>query len=412
MRFFYTLAVQCYRLGIFIASRWNGKAKKWIDGRNNILDTLEKSADDRQPILFHCASLGEFEQGKPLMVRLKEENPTIKIWVTFFSPSGYEVRKNDPLSDVVTYLPLDTPYYARKFVEIVNPSHVFFIKYEYWYNLMEVLAENKIPFYYVSATFRPDQIFFRKTGGWFAKQLRKATYFFVQNEDSKRLLHQIGIDNVSVTGDTRFDRVHAIASQQIELDFVEEFKSDAKLIVAGSTWPPDEDVLARLLVVLRACSLKYKIMIAPHLVDENHIENILRKFEDFNVIRYTDIEEKSLKDAEVFIVDQIGLLSRIFQYSDISYVGGGFETGLHNILEPAVYGMPLFFGPQYDKFNEATALVELGAAFPVTKQEELFEKIVDFEQNSDSYRQVCEIAKEYVRQNLGAVNRIIDKIEK
>lgn len=340
------------------------------------------------------------------MERLKKDDPHSRIWVTFFSPSGYEIKKNDPIADVVTYLPLDTPRAMRKFVEMVNPAAVFFIKYEYWYNLMSILSEKSIPFYYISAIFRPQQLFFRKMGGWFAKQLRLASFFFVQNEASQSLLRQIGIDCVRVTGDTRFDRVHAIAAQQTELPFVKEFKSESKLIVAGSSWAPDEKILAPLLKELKRCAFNYKMIVAPHEIKESRIEDLRNDFKDFKTIRYTEMDGKSLADADVLIMDQIGMLSKIYKYAEISYVGGAFETGLHNILEPAVYGVPLFFGPTYAKFNEAVALVELGGAFPITESKELFVKISSFEEDKEKYDKVCEITAGYVEKNLGAVEKI------
>lgn len=410
MRLFYTLIVKCYYWGALIASLWSDKAKKWIEGRRNISDVLKKNSDQHRPILFHCASLGEFEQGKPLMERIKKDHPDLKIWVTFFSPSGYEIRKNDPVADVITYLPIDTPHLAKQFVEIVKPQQVFFVKYEYWYNLMRELYANDIPFYYVSAIFRPQQLFFRKVGRWFAEQLKQASAFFVQNEESLQLLNKIGIENVYQTGDTRFDRVHAIAMQQSELKFVTEFKSNAGLLVAGSTWSPDEELLLQLLKKMESASFNYKMIIAPHQIDEPHIQDIVERYKDFKVLRYTEMENSSLANADLLIIDQIGLLSKIFRYSDLSYVGGAFETGLHNILEPAVYGVPLFFGPKYAKFNEAKELVKEGGAFSVRNEAELWMKVALLVQDEKEYQRICHISKEYVKKNVGSVDKIVKQI--
>ena len=404
MRIFYRLSISVYHLLIILVSPFNTKAKQWKEGRRGLFEELKtKCADVQNIVCFHCASLGEFEQGKPLMQKLKAEQPHLTIMVTFFSPSGYEVKKNDPVADIITYLPIDTPKQMRRFLDIVNPLYVIFIKYEFWFNMIDELAKRNIPFYYVSAIFRPEQLFFKPYGKWFVQRLQKASYFFVQNEKSKELLSQIGIQKVEITGDTRFDRVKAIATQQFQLDFVINFKSDSKLIVAGSTWKPDEQLLKQ---VLHSFSTKYKLMIAPHLIDAKHLNDLRNEYKAFKTMFYSEIKDQPLADYEVMIIDTIGMLSKLYKYADISYVGGAFATGLHNILEAAVYGVPLFFGPKYQKFNEAIELTALGGSFSINNATEMINKITLFESNQEEYQQVCTLCKQYVERNLGACDKI------
>jgi len=405
MRFFYSLFIQFYACLIKLASLFSKKAKLWCDGRKNIFLSLEKKCADKENIIwFHCASLGEFEQGKPLIEKIKQKEKNVTFLITFFSPSGFEIKKNDRIADIITYLPLDTPKNARKFIQIVNPKQVFFIKYEYWYNYMHELYKANIPFYYISAIFRKNQYFFKSYGRWFLKQLKRCSYFFVQNENSAKLLKQHGISKVVVTGDTRFDRVHTIAQQPYQLDFIASFKAEKKLLVAGSTWQPDEKLLT---VLFSKINTHYKLVIAPHVVEKEHIAYIKKLFSSFSTVCYSEKEEKEISNYEILIMDTIGLLSKIYKYADISYIGGGFKTGLHNILEAAVFEKPLFFGPHFQKFNEAVALVEKGAAFPVTNANEMMQKVKYFEQNPSYYHTICEICKNYIAQNLGATDKIM-----
>lgn len=356
---------------------------------------------------FHCASLGEFEQGKPLIQKIKSQNPNKTILVTFFSPSGYEVKKNDAAIDILAYLPSDTPRHARQFVEIVKPETAFFIKYEYWFNYMNVLSHSKIPFYYVSAIYRPSQYFFKPYGKWFAQQLQKCSYFFVQNGTSLNLLQSIGIQNVTITGDTRFDRVYAIASQNETLPFMEEFKNNRPLIIAGSSWEPDEQLLEN---VFANVNEDYKMVIAPHLIDNNHINNIVKLFASYKAVRYSERDTKNLSEYNVLIIDTIGLLSKIYKYADIAYIGGAFATGLHNTLEAAVFGIPVFFGTKYEKFDEAVALVAQKGAFSIHNSQEMIDKLNQFKQNPDIYQTTCSICKSFVNNNLGSVEKIMATI--
>lgn len=374
-----------------------------------MFDFLARQCAGKKHIIwFHAASLGEFEQGKPLMQLYRQQHPECTILVTFFSPSGYEVKKNDKVADIICYLPLDTPRNARRFLDIVPVEKAVFVKYEYWYNYMHQLNTRHVPFYYISAIFRPSQYFFKPYGKWFAQQLKNCTYFFVQNEASRDLLHSIGIDQVEITGDTRFDRVYDISRQQYELDFVQDFRQeDTRLIVAGSTWGPDEQLLKQLLEKLPA---NYKLVLAPHVTDAKHIEQIKELFQEFSTVCYTEKDGKDLSSYRVLVIDTIGILSKIYKYSYISYIGGAFETGLHNILEAAVFGVPLFFGPKYQKFNEAVQLVALQGAFSITSHEEMLQKCQLYSSSPEAYTKVCQICKEFVQSNLGSCKKIISQL--
>ena len=407
MKVLYTIGIWFYGLGIRIAALFNAKARLWVQGRRGIFSKLEKAfATEPSPVWVHCASLGEYEQAKPLIEKIKQEQPETKILTTFFSPSGYAQAIKKPLADYNFYLPLDLPHNARKFIDIVRPKTAIFVKYEFWYNFMRQLHQTSIPFYYISAIFRENQHCFKPSGSWFAEQLRNATHFFVQTEKSKNLLESIGIKQVTVCGDTRFDRVKAIAAQIQPFDFMEAFRQDRKVIVAGSTWDPDERLLAQLLQHFP----DYKLVVAPHEISRT--PEVKQTFAAYKTALYSSKEESNLSDAQVFIIDTIGILNRLYQYSDVSYIGGAFKTGLHNILEAAVYGKPIFFGPHYDHFNEAVNLVEQKGAFSVGSAEEMKEIMTKFEQNPEYYTQTCDICQHYVAQNAGAANLIYNQIEK
>jgi len=407
MRSIYSLLVSFHAFLVIFASLFSKKAKLWHKGRKNIFHSLEEKCKGKKNIVwFHCASLGEFEQGKPLMEKIKQEKKGTLL-LTFFSPSGFEVKKNDPIADIICYLPVDTKKNARKFLQIVQPQKAFFIKYEFWYNYMHELSKTNIPFYYVSAIFRDNQYFFKKCGRWFLNQLKKCNCFFVQDEKSKMLLNKHNISKVVTTGDTRFDRVFHIAQQPYSLDFITSFKNNKKLLVAGSTWMQDEKLLANLFQIINS---NYKLVIAPHIVEKVHIEQIKRLFNSFSIICYSEKEEKKLSDYQILIIDAIGLLSKIYRYADISYIGGAFKTGLHNILEAAVYEKPIFFGPYYQNFNEAVELVNVKAAFPITKVAEMAQLITAFDKNQAFYQATCEICKNYIAHHLGATDKILNII--
>lgn len=406
MRGLYTIGIWFYGLGIRIASLFNEKAKQWVRGRKGIFAELEKAFDGKShPVWVHCASLGEYEQAKPLIEKIKQEQPEIKILTTFFSPSGYIQAVKKPLADYNFYLPLDLPCNARKFIDIVQPKAAIFVKYEFWFNYMRQLSQKSIPFYYISAIFRENQHFFKSSGRWFAEQLRQATHFFVQTEKSKKLLESIDIKQVTVCGDTRFDRVKAIAEKVEPFPFMETFCQNKKIIIAGSSWGPDEHLLAQLLQHFP----DYKLVVAPHEISRT--PEVKETFAAYKTALYTSMKEEELADTQVLIIDTIGILSRLYQYSTVSYIGGAFKTGLHNILEAAVYGKPLFFGPHYDHFNEAVNLVALKGAFSVNSTAEMQAIMEKFEQNPDYYAQTCEICQQFVADNSGAADTIYKQIE-
>ena len=406
MRGLYTIGIWFYGLGIRIASLFNEKAKQWVRGRKGIFAELEKAFDGKShPVWVHCASLGEYEQAKPLIEKIKQEQPRIRILTTFFSPSGYVQAVKKPLADYNFYLPLDLPCNARKFIDIVQPKAAIFVKYEFWFNYMRQLSQKSIPFYYISAIFRENQHFFKSSGRWFAKQLRQATHFFVQTEKSKKLLESIDIKQVTVCGDTRFDRVKAIAEKVEPFPFMETFCQNKKIIIAGSSWGPDEHLLAQLLLHFP----DYKLVVAPHEISRT--PEVKETFAAYKTALYTSMNEEELADTQVLIIDTIGILSRLYQYSTVSYIGGAFKTGLHNILEAAVYGKPLFFGPHYDHFNEAVNLVALKGAFSVNSTAEMQAIMEKFEQNPDYYAQTCEICQQFVADNSGAADTIYKQIE-
>ena len=406
MKVLYTIGIWFYGLGIRIAALFNAKARLWVQGRRGIFSKLEKAfATEPSPVWVHCASLGEYEQAKPLIEKIKQEQPETKILTTFFSPSGYAQAIKKPLADYNFYLPLDLPRNARKFLDIVQPTAAIFVKYEFWYNYMRQLRKTGIPFYYISAIFRENQHFFKPFGRWFAKQLRQATHFFVQTEKSKELLESIGVKQVTVCGDTRFDRVSAIAAKVQPFPFMETFRQNKKVIVAGSTWGPDEELLAQLLQAFP----EYKLVVAPHEITRK--EEVKNTFSAYKTTLYSSMKEEQLADSQVLVIDTIGILSRLYQYSTLSYIGGAFKTGLHNILEAAVYGKPIFFGPHYDHFNEAVNLVEQKGAFSVSSAEDMKEIMTKFEQNPEYYTQTCDICQHYVAQNAGAADLIYNQIK-
>ena len=400
-----SIGIILYTFCICIAAIFNKKARLWVKGRIGQFDKLSETFQgDEHPVWVHSASLGEYEQARPLIEKIKQEHPDVKVLATFYSPSGYEIRKNDTLPDYVFYLPSDTKRHAKRFLQIVQPRMAIFVKYEFWYNYINQLSERNIPFYYVSAIFRPNQYFFKPAGKWFDKQLRKASFFFVQNKESEDLLRSIDIPQVEVCGDTRFDRVYAIATQSYTLDFVERFKQDRKLIVAGSTWGPDESLLAQLLTRMQG----YKLIVAPHEIVRK--AEVQKTFSKFKTVLFTEANDEMLETADVLIVDTIGMLSKIYKYSDISYIGGAFKTGLHNILEAAVFGVPLFFGPKYSHFNEAVMLVERKGAFSIRSSEEMYNILCRFEEEPEIYKTTCDICQQYVAENIGACEKIYKRI--
>ena len=376
MRFLYNISIFSYLILIRIASLFNPKAKLWIAGRKGVfqkiklaIDTSKSNSSNSRLIWFHCASLGEFEQGRPLMELIKKQDSSVKILLTFFSPSGYEIRKNYSGADFVFYLPIDTQKNARKFIEIIEPSSVFFIKYEFWYNYLNELKKKNISTYLVSGIFREDHYFFKPFGSWFREQLNCFTQFFLQDEKSEQLLNSIGYENTTISGDTRFDRVFEISSNIQKNNLVEQFIQDKKVLIAGSTWGEDERVVSSLKLE------NFKLIIAPHEIDEPHIQSIILQYINSKIIRYSLANDQNIASADILIIDNIGMLSSLFQYGTIAFIGGGFGKGIHNILEAATFGLPIIVGPNYQKFTEAKDLIKLGGAFTISSVDD-FQKTI------------------------------------
>ncbi len=402
----YNLSICLLRFTYFLASFFNAKAKLFVDGRKGIYARLKKAFEgtNEKVVWVHCASLGEFEQGRPIMEAMKEKYPDIKILLTFFSPSGYEIRKNYAGADAIFYLPWDTPSNATRFVEIVKPSLAIFVKYEFWYNYSNQLREKSIPLISISCILRPNQIFFKSYGSLFRKTLRNFDYFFVQNKETQELLNTLNIKS-TLAGDTRFDRVMQIVQSSEEISIAKRFKSDQKLLVAGSCWPEDMEVLVPL---INENKDRLKFIIAPHEITEGFISSIEKSFE-VKSVRYSKAAETTSSDFSVLIIDNIGMLSRLYRYGEFAYVGGAFGAGLHNILEAACYGVPIFFGNKnYKKYQEASDLIMLGGAFEVSGFSELKAKYELMNNMPESFLLACEVTRSYVQENLGATKKIMD----
>ena len=394
MRLIYNISIWLYVVTIRIASLYNLKAKKWVKGRENIFSELEAVVRNQKNIVwFHCASLGEFEQGKPIIEAYKLNHPTHQILLTFFSASGFEIKKNTALANWVFYLPADTTSNAKKFINLVNPIKVVFIKYEFWFNYMYQLKKQNIPFYSVSTIFREGQVFFKYQ--WFAKQLKNVTHFFVQDEKSAELLNSIGFSNFTISGDTRFDSVVANTKNPTKIALVELFSKNKKTIICGSTWAKDEIILIQYI----KNHPENNYVIAPHELD--NISNLQKQS---NGLLYSNANEKNIFTTNVLIIDSIGLLSTIYQYGNLAYIGGGFGSGIHNILEAASFGLAVIFGPNYQKFNEAISLINKKGAISISNYEELSSAIDIFNTFDQS------IALNYIKENSGATNKILGLI--
>jgi 3-deoxy-D-manno-octulosonic-acid transferase len=406
----YTFALQIYALLIRQASWWNPKARQWVSGRKEVFAQITQALQGNTAVIawFHCASLGEFEQARPVIEAFRKRYPAYKILLTFFSPSGYEVRKNYPGADYIFYLPLDTRDNALQFIRLVKPAIAFFAKYEFWYHYLTQLKREEIPSISFSAIFREDQVFFRKYGGFFKNILQEFEHIFVQNEQSATLLQSIGIQQVSVAGDTRFDRVKAICEQKKDLPLVQNFKNRQKLLVIGSSWPQDMAVLAPF---LRHFTEPLKIIIAPHEIHAEEIKNMQEQLHKKSV-RFSEATETTVASYEVLIIDNIGMLSSLYQYGEFAYIGGAFGKGLHNILEAATFGMPIFFGPNYEKFQEAKNLLELKGAFSVNNTEQFARHFTWLYTNEAQRQEKASIVKQYVTENTGATEKILTYCQK
>ena len=411
MRVIYSFFIFFYGLFIRFAAIFNDKARQWVDGRRGIFAKLEgalKEVDrSKTPVIwFHASSLGEFEQGRPIIESFRQTYPQYKILLTFYSPSGYAVRKNWDQADWIFYLPLDTPGNARRWMDVVQPAAAIFIKYDFWFNFLSCLRERKIPVYFVSALFRPSQHFFKWYGGWFRDQLPAVTRFFVQNRASAQLLEGIGVTNVTLTGDTRFDRVFAIASRKHSFPLIEQFIGSKRVFIGGSTWGEDE---ALLIPLIRNNNLDLKFILAPHDTSPGRIQRILAQL-DRPVITYSDLNPENAGQADVLIIDSVGILAQLYQYATLAFIGGGFGTAIHNIQEPITYGVPVFFGPRYHKFKEAVDLIAHGGVFCVTSTGELAATAARLLSDPAEYQRVSGLCRNYVDENRGATEKIMQEL--
>ena len=408
MFFIYSILVGLAELILHVVAKFSPKMRLFVDGRKDVEAILAQkiSANDKT-IWFHAASLGEYEQGLPVMLKMKENYPTHKIVLSFFSPSGYEVRKNNAVADVTVYLPLDTKSNANRFLDLVHPEIIFFIKYEFWPNYLNSIHQRKIPTYLISGIFREDQPFFKWYGGFYRKALFAFTHFFVQNDKSKTLLASLGFSNVTVSGDTRFDRVVQILDQDNTLKFIEEFKDDKMTIVVGSSWPADEKLLVNYINRSRD---DLRFIIAPHNIKHDQIVELQNSIER-DVVLFSEKDGVDLSSKQVFIIDTIGLLTKIYSYADLAYVGGGFgNPGVHNILEPATFGIPIVLGPNFSHFAEAVALVNLGGATSVSNQSQLDDAFDNLLSNDDERGEQGSICETFVQMNKDATKKILARV--
>ncbi len=410
MLIFYNIAIKVYYLLILLSSLFNNKAKLWIEGRKNWTKKYQVNPATKK-IWIHFASLGEFEQGKPLLQAIRIQFPEKEIIITFFSPSGFEIRKNSNLGDYILYLPLDTAKNAKKFIEIFKPELAIFNKYEYWYHFYQQLSKRHIPIYITSAIFRANQIFFKWYGRFNRKILSCVTHFFVQNDESAELLKGIGLNNFTICGDTRFDSVLDLAKNKKQFPLIEEVKGNGKLIIAGSTWPADE---ALIIDYLEKLDKNWKIVIAPHEIGEDKISN-LEKLISAKSVRYSTLVNGTTQLTESIkcvIIDNIGMLSSLYSYGEIAYIGGGFGSGIHNTLEAGAWGLPVVFGKNHEKFQEAKDLVKIGGGFTISNQQELNEVFDQLISDENTRSNAGLIAKNYIAENTGATATIMKTIFK
>ncbi|MCX7985476.1 MAG: 3-deoxy-D-manno-octulosonic acid transferase [Bacteroidales bacterium] len=413
MIFLYNLAISLLYAAIAIAAIFNPKARKLFIGHRHLLKRLRGAINPEEPILwFHAASTGEFEQGRPVIEEIRKQYPQYKILLTFFSPSGYEAKKNYAGADYIFYMPFDFSWTVRKFYKIVKPRAVFFIKYEFWYNFIHCAHKAGIPVFCFSAIFRSNHFFFRWYGVWHRKLLYEFSYIFVQNQQSKELLNGIGVKQVMVCGDTRFDRVAQIANASKHLPIVESFAGSAKVLVAGSTWPADENLLVRYFHENLVGKEHIKYIIVPHEVDdEQHLNDLSTMFGE-KAIRYSQTSsEQKIESYQVLIIDMIGILSSVYRFGYIAYIGGGFGKGIHNILEAATYGIPVVFGPKYEKFQEALDLTQRKGAYSIENYKQLTQTLDMLLYDNQTYQQACTVCKAYVQENIGSTQKILLQIK-
>lgn len=404
MHTLYNIIIRLVAFFLPITKFFSSKMKSFVEGRKYIWEYLQQEIDPNEKyIWFHVSSLGEYEQGVPVMQEIRKNYPEHKILLSFFSPSGYEIRKNNPLADLTVYLPIDTPKNAKKWVKLIKPELVFFVKYDFWPNYLKQLKKNKIRTFLISAIFRKDQLFFKKKGQFYREALQTFEHFFVQDDNSQKLLQSIGYKNVSIAGDTRFDRVYSLTQESANVPDIETFIDGKTCIIFGSTWDKDEEMIS---TFINQNKQNNRYIIAPHDIKEPHIvrlENALKK----KSVRYTKSTTTEIKNSEVFIIDTIGLLTKIYRHADIAYIGGGFGAGIHNILEPATYGLPIIIGPKYDKFKEAKDLISLKSCVVVESQS-TFDQAMNLYINQPETRQKAgQNNAQYVQDQQGATAKIL-----
>ena len=408
MHIIYNFLTYVAWLGIKLATVASPKLKLFVSGRKNVLKTLEAKINDHDKIIWvHVASLGEFEQGLPVMQAIRSQYRDHKLLLTFFSPSGYEVKKETPVADLVCYLPFDTRANANRFLDTVQPELALFVKYEIWPNYLDGLQKRQIPTLLISALFSERQIYFKPWGGYMREKLSAFSHFFVQDENSQKLLSTIGFNNATVSGDTRFDRVSEILKRDNTLNFMESFCKQATCFVAGSTWPEDETILVEF---INSSDKPVKYVIAPHDIKEVHIQKLISSLEK-SAVRYSEVGQKDISQFEVLVIDTIGLLTKIYSYARIAYVGGGFATGLHNTLEPAAFGIPVIIGPRFKGFKEAEELVDQGGIISIESKEEFAQVADHFLSDTDSVRSTGQINSNYIKENIGATDAIVQHIQ-
>ena len=433
MRIIYTIGICFYTLGIRVAALFgHSKARLMVDGWKRWPEQVAKLSHERPTVWFHAASLGEFEQARPVLEAYRQRHPECQVLVTFFSPSGYEVRKNYPLAEAICYLPMDTPRNVRRFLDAAQPATVFFVKYEFWYNYLDGLRNRGAETYIISAIFRPEQYFFQWYGKWFLRQIGISfKHLFVQNEESLQLLRNHGVGHCSIAGDTRFDRVHQIAQAAESNEVVEAWLDgyEGKVLVGGSTWPPDEELLTQAILPDRkgtalstdeiisntakkqSSNQAIRIILAPHVISEEHLKQIEQLFPDS--IRYSQLstQHSTLNTKKVLIIDNIGILSKLYRYADVAYIGGGFGVGIHNILEAVTFGKPVLFGPNYHKFQEAKDIIACGGGFTHSDSRRLAANLQPLLTDADAYRKASHACLDYMQQNLGSTDIILNTIE-
>ncbi len=417
MNTLYSLSILIYGLGIRIAGIFNPKARRWVEGRRRLFRKLEEALKRSENnwkgnVWFHCASLGEFEQGRPVIEGFRELFPEYRIILTFYSPSGYDVKKSYAGAEGIFYMPLDTPGNAKRWIRILNPKLVFFIKYEYWFNFLTEINRKNIPVFIVSAIFHKNQPFFKGYGGWFRKQLKHISWFFLQSEDAKNLAESLGIKHFTISGDTRFDRVCKIREQPTSFPLIEQFARESRIFIGGSTWEPDESLI---LGLIKENIPDLKFIIAPHEVHTSRIEALEKRLQlavgSSPVLLYSELTPENSAAARILIIDSIGMLAHLYQYSTFAWIGGGFGVGIHNILEAAVFGNPVMFGPNFQKFTEARELIHLGGAYCLQDENELTRIISDLIASTNEYNRVSSICKSFVENGQGATRRITQGIQ-